>query len=577
MENAGRDSSIMQSTTRCAIYTRKSSEEGLEQAFNSLQAQREACESYINSQRHEGWSIIPTHFDDGGYSGGTLERPALRSLLAAIKDGQVDVVVVYKIDRLTRSLFDFAKIVEIFDAQHVSFVSVTQAFNTTTSMGRLTLNVLLSFAQFEREVTGERIRDKVAASKKKGMWMGGNIPLGYDLSDRKLVINAAEAETVRLIFELYCQLGAVRKVKAELDRLSKKTKPRGSDKSGRRHTGLPFQLGHLYTILRSPLYIGRIHHKGQSFAGEHPPIIDSALWERVQLQLENNAVERRSGLSAAQPSLLVGLLYDGNDRRMTPSHAVKNGKRYRYYLSNSLISGRDSKFEGLRLPAFEVESHVVAIICRFLSDTERLISEIYPDPVTPDTLVKILHEARMLGERLAIDGGVNKYQIIRQLISRVQVCGDGIHLELKRWMLRRQLESDPPDIGVTAEKNEGTIILSVKAELRQLGKEKRLILTKSSSHSNPDPALIKALTRAHEWFESLKNGKAETIAEIARYEKLSRSYVSMLIPLAFLAPDITEAIFAGRQPAGLNLDRLLKLKFLPLEWAAQRKALGVAG
>jgi DNA invertase Pin-like site-specific DNA recombinase len=248
---------------RCAIYTRKSSEEGLEQAFNSLDAQREACEAYVSSQRHEGWSVIPTLYDDGGFSGGTMDRPALKALLGDIQAGKVDVVVVYKIDRLTRSLFDFAKIVEIFEARNASFVSVTQAFNTTTSMGRLTLNVLLSFAQFEREITGERIRDKFAASKKKGMWMGGNVPLGYDVKDRKLVTNEREAQTVRTIFSLYARLGSVTKVKEEADRLRLRTKARIS-LHGQRGGALPFRIGHLYTILRNPLYVGQVQHKGRT-------------------------------------------------------------------------------------------------------------------------------------------------------------------------------------------------------------------------------------------------------------------------------------------------------------------------
>ena len=259
--------------TRCAIYTRKSSEEGLEQAFNSLDAQREACEAYIKSQRHEGWSVIPTLYDDGGFSGGTMDRPALQALLGDIQAGKVDVVVVYKIDRLTRSLFDFAKIVEIFDAQNASFVSVTQAFNTTTSMGRLTLNVLLSFAQFEREITGERIRDKFAASKKKGMWMGGNVPLGYDVKDRRLVVNESEAQTVRTIFGLYAKLGSVNKVKEEVDRLRLRTKARifMHEQPG---GALPFRTGHLYTILRNPLYVGQVQHKGETYRGDHSGIVD---------------------------------------------------------------------------------------------------------------------------------------------------------------------------------------------------------------------------------------------------------------------------------------------------------------
>ena len=265
-------------TFRCAVYTRKSSEEGLEQDFNSLQAQREACEAYIASQKHEGWKALANVYDDGGYSGGSMERPALRQLLADITSGGIDVVVVYKVDRLTRSLADFAKIVEIFDAQGVSFVSVTQQFNTTTSMGRLTLNVLLSFAQFEREVTGERIRDKVAASKKKGMWMGGWIPLGYDLKDRALHINEAEAETVRTIFRLYLELGNVRSVQAELGQRKLTTKRRVAT-AGRMMGALAFTRGHIYHILSNPLYNGEIRHKGTRHPGQHPAVIDREAWD----------------------------------------------------------------------------------------------------------------------------------------------------------------------------------------------------------------------------------------------------------------------------------------------------------
>jgi hypothetical protein len=311
--------------------------------------------------------------------------------------------VVYKIDRLTRSLFDFAKIVETFDAHKVSFVSVTQAFNTTNSMGRLTLNVLLSFAQFEREVTGERIRDKVAASKKKGMWMGGNIPLGYDIKDRKLVINAAEARTVRTIFDLYDELGAVRKVKVELDRLGFKTKARVSDVTERAHGGLPFRIGHLYTILRNLLYIGQVLHKGQTYAGDHQPIIGQQLWDKVQQQLALNAVKRRSGAPAKEPSLLAGLAYDGCGTRMTPSHAVKDGKRYRYYLSNNLIAGRDTNPSGgLRIPAHEFEGHVATAICMFLTDARRLTDEICARNQPPAIMNAIMRKARELGQALQV-------------------------------------------------------------------------------------------------------------------------------------------------------------------------------
>ncbi len=320
---------------RCAIYTRKSSEEGLDQAFNSLDAQRESCEAYIKSQAGEGWHLIRTGYDDGGVSGGTLDRPALRQLFAEIKARKVDTVVVYKVDRLTRSLADFAKIVDIFDARGVSFVSVTQAFNTTTSMGRLTLNMSLSFAQFEREVTGERIRDKIAASKRKGMWMGGFVPLGYDAKERSLVINEPEAETVRTIFRLYLEHGNVRRVKEEADRLDLATKVRKTE-NGRMRGDRPLSRGYIYKLLGNPLYAGQIAHKGEVYEGQHEAVIDAETWEAVQAKLARNAHDRRSGNGAAEPSLLAGLLHDQRSNRLSPSHAVKNGVRYRYYVSQAV-------------------------------------------------------------------------------------------------------------------------------------------------------------------------------------------------------------------------------------------------
>src|SRR6476660_7240338 len=355
-------------SVRCAIYTRKSSEEGLEQEFNSLQAQREACEAFITSQRQEGWVCLRTSYDDGGFSGATVDRPALQRLLADITAGRVDTVVVYKIDRLTRSLADFAKIVEILDATGASFVSVTQQFNTTTSMGRLTLNVLLSFAQCEREVIGERIRDKIAASKKKGMWMGGVPPLGYRVQDRKLVIVDSEAEIVRFIFRRYAELGSVRLLKDELEACGIKSKLRTSA-SGRLRGGKPFSRGALYLMLQNRIYRGEVVHKEQSHPGEHPPIIDQPLWDAVQAQLSGNAAERNSGARNRQPSLLVGMLFDGDGNRMTPSHAVKNGARYRYYVSGSLITRDRTENSGrLRIPAAENEQLVSSRVHRWLLD-----------------------------------------------------------------------------------------------------------------------------------------------------------------------------------------------------------------
>ena len=324
-------------TVRCAIYTRKSSEEGLEQEFNSLQAQREACEAFIASQRHEGWVCVRAGYDDGGFSGATMDRPALQRLLADIAAGRVDTIIVYKIDRLTRSLADFAKIVEVLDARGASFVSVTQQFNTTTSMGRLTLNILLSFAQFEREVIGERIRDKIAASKRKGMWMGGIPPLGYRAQDGKLFVIESEAEIVRMIFRRYAELGSVRLLKEELEARGIKSKS-WTTASGRRVGGKPFSRGALYLMLQNRLYRGEIVHTGRSYPGEHTSIIDQPLWDAVQAQLATNTAERNSGTRTPQPSLLAGMLFDGDGNRMTPTHATKKGTRYRYYVSRPLIT-----------------------------------------------------------------------------------------------------------------------------------------------------------------------------------------------------------------------------------------------
>src|SRR6202030_3364328 len=339
-------------------YTRKSSEEGLEQAFNSLDAEREACAAFILSQKHEGWTVLPTLYDDGGFSGGTMERPALKRLIADIEAGQIDVVVVYKVDRLTRALSDFAKLVEVFDRRGVSFVSVTQQFNTTTSMGRLTLNVLLSFAQFEREVTGERIRDKIAASKKKGMWMGGMPPLGYRANDHKLIVVQSEAATVRHISRRYAALGSVRLLQQELEAHRIRSK-RWTSTAGRRWGGKPIVRGALYRMLQNRIYRGEIVHKDQHYPGEHMPIVDEALWDEAQVKLAANAVEHHNGEKMKNASLLAGLLFDRQGHRITPPHAIKNGARYRYYVSRPLISeSRADTPDGLRPPPGDIEQLV---------------------------------------------------------------------------------------------------------------------------------------------------------------------------------------------------------------------------
>jgi len=342
---------------RCAVYTRKSCEEGLEQSFNSLAAQREACEAFILSQRHEGWRVVPAGYDDGGYSGGNLDRPAFQRLLEDVAAEKIDTIVVYKVDRLTRSLADFAKIIEALDARKVSFVSVTQQFNTTTSIGRLTLNILLSFAQFEREVTGERIRDKIAASKRRGMWMGGNVPLGYEAKDRKLIVHQEEAESVRRIFSLYLKAGCVSGLKARLDQEDAKSKVRTSP-SGRKTGGVSHSRGALYKILGNHIYIGEIGHKGQFHPGEHEGIVPRALWDQVQEKLHGNSQARRTGLKAVSPSLLVGLIWDADGNKLTPSHALKQGRRYRYY-SRAVSQGAPPSGSSIRLPAHDIESQVL--------------------------------------------------------------------------------------------------------------------------------------------------------------------------------------------------------------------------
>ncbi|HBG48579.1 MAG TPA: resolvase [Cyanobacteria bacterium UBA9971] len=353
---------IKKKTIRCAIYTRKSCEEGLEQEFNSLDAQREACEAYIKSQQHEGWVLVEKLYNDGGFSGGTLERPALKELFQDIENGEIDTVVVYKIDRLTRSLMDFSKIVELFDKKSVSFVSITQQFNTTTSMGRLTLNILRSFAQFEREVTGERIRDKIDASKKKGMWMGGGVPIGYKLEDKKLVTDETNLPIVETIFEKYTELKSVLKLKNYLDNNDIKSR---TDKN--------FSKGNLYKILSNKIYIGLITHKDSEYKGEHEGIITEEIFNKVQSILAQNRVVNKCSLNAKSPSLLAGKIFDDNGNRMNPSHSNTRNRRYRYYFSQAIIQGYRKQAGNLsKIPAGEIGNLVKNEITAFLTDQNNI-------------------------------------------------------------------------------------------------------------------------------------------------------------------------------------------------------------
>jgi site-specific DNA recombinase len=562
-------------TVRCAIYTRKSSEEGLEQEFNSLQAQREACEAFINSQRHERWVCKRAAYDDGGYSGATMDRPALQQLLADVKAGRVDTIVVYKIDRLTRSLADFAKIVEILDAKGASFVSVTQQFNTTTSMGRLTLNVLLSFAQFEREVIGERIRDKIAASKKKGMWMGGVPPLGYQAEDRKLVIVDSEAEIVRFIFRRYAELGSVRLLKDELEARSIHSRLRTSG-AGRISGGKPFARGALYLMLQNRIYRGEIVHNQQSHLSEHKPIIDQPLWDAVQTQLASNAAQREGG-KTRQSSLLAGLLVDGDGNRMTPSHAIKKGTRYRYYVSGSLITkDRAENATGLRIPAAEIEQLVSDRVHRWLLDPGSIYkstSARLPDSSMQQRLVA---RAAEIGKRWPELSVARKRAVLIALIERIEVRVDQIDIRLHPQRFNALLDiAATPSQGVTDDETE---ILSVPVRLRRAGREIRMVIdgTDPFTVAKPDGRLIKLLLRARRFNATLAKGEGVPFAAIAQQEGVSRSYFTRLVRLSYLAPDITQAILDGRQPHDLTAEKLLEHSRLPLAWHDQRIALGFA-
>jgi site-specific DNA recombinase len=552
------------SRLRCAIYTRKSSEEGLEQSFNSLDAQREACAAYIQSQRHQGWILLPTAYDDGGFSGGTMERPALQHLLADIDAARVDTVVVYKVDRLTRSLADFAKIIERFDAKGVSFVSVTQQFSTTSSMGRLTLNMLLSFAQFEREVTGERIRDKIAASKQKGMWMGGFVPLGYEPNDRTLAVIETEAETVRTIFRLYLDLGCVRLLKRQVDRLGLRTKQR----QGRRWTGgRPFSEGHLYRILQNPLYRGLIAHRGKTYPGQHPPIIDEATWEAVQQRLGTNRVARRDGRHAQQPSLLAGKLLGPAGERFTPTHAVKQGKRYRYYVARCTSPGDEhgEKTRPQRIGASEIETLVVETLIRLLRSPAELMAAVGTD-LSSDGTAGAVRAAAALAERVSV-GHEEHHTAVRSLIANVRMADELIRIDVDRAALRAALAI------TTADPIDGPHIITLPMQLRPRGVELKFVLADGSDPPphTPDPILIGAIARAHDWSERLLAGKS--LGSIAAAEGVTPRYIRRLLDLAFLAPDIIEAVLDGRQPADLTAERLTRQP-LPLAWSDQRAALG---
>lgn len=511
-------SSTMKQARRCAVYTRKSSEEGLEQAFNSLDAQRESCEAYIKSQAHEGWQLVDSAYDDGGFSGGNMDRPALARLLADLKQGLVDTVVVYKVDRLTRSLADFAKIVEVLDGMNASFVSVTQQFNTTTSMGRLTLNVLLSFAQFEREVTGERIRDKIAASKRKGMWMGGSAPLGYEIRERRLIPKDSEAATVRGIFEAYLRLGAVPSLHNELRKRGVASKVWVSTK-GIKRGGTPYSRGALYYLLRNPIYIGLVPHNGETYPGQHLGIISRELWDQVQACLDANRSSTPTARAKSTQRSLAGILYDDRGNLMSPSFTKKSGgQRYPCYVSQALLQNRKDAAGSLpRVPAEPIESAVSAHVAHLVDRKRCQIASSQPDPFG-------------IVERVVL--GKDRIEIYAAGSSKAIVVS-GVMVRQGRALTFQKFGRNSP-----------------------------------SRDGKPSAALMKAVCRAASWLERCERGEIKSYHQLARTEGFAPSYVRANMQLAFLAPELVEALVENRRTFCKGVVDLTSQR-LPLSWYQQ--------
>jgi site-specific DNA recombinase len=516
---------------RCAVYTRVSTEYGLDQEFNSLDAQQEAAEAYIRSQAHDGWTLVRTRYDDGGYSGGSTERPALQRLLADIRERKIDIVVVYKVDRLTRSLADFAKLVELFDAHSVSFVSVTQQFNTTTSMGRLTLNVLLSFAQFEREVTSERIRDKIGASKRRGIWVGGMVPLGYLSRDKKLVIEEDQAERVRTIFRRYLEVGSIGRLLTDLRERGIVTKVRQLS-DGRTIGGISFTRGPLAYLLRNRFYISEVVFKGEVCPGEHPPILDRGLFEAVQGKL----AEQHNGHHAARrnsEALLMGLIFDDRGNRMTPSHSRKDGMRHRYYVSSALIQGRPETAGSVaRASATKVEAVVIEAVRR----------------------------------QIGHDAPVDNAKLILAHVHRVEVREGEIVITLRS-------EGQDSD-----DEEHAPVVLTAAWSKTAPTRHREVITPEGSTPGETRPIrgdsrakLVTAIARGRLWLSEVEAGAA-TIDDIAEREGCSTRHVNMTISLAFLAPSLVQAAVEGRLPHGVGVARLLDA---PVIWGRQQKLLGL--
>ena len=531
--------------SRCAIYTRKSTEHNLDLAFTSLDAQREACEAYIASQAGEGWRVVADRYDDGAFSGASLERPALQRLLADIETRKLDTVLVYKVDRLTRSLADFAKLIELFEAHSVSFVSVTQSFNTRSSMGRLTLNVLLSFAQFERELIGERVRDKIAASKRKGIWVGGPVPLGYAAVDKKIVVVPAEAEAVRTIFERYLDLGSVRMLADDLDHRRIRSKPRLLS-NGRSVGGGRFGVGALAHLLKNRFYIGEVVYRGEVYRGEHEPILQSTLFEAVQGKLAAQAVARRCRLQGS-PALLTGRLFDDRGNRMSPTHTNKGGARYRYYVSQAMLQGKPQPAGLLgRVPAAEIEGLVVTALRNHLNPNGA--GEQLPD---------------------------NDFELLERHLERVTLTSN--HLELR---LRQNVEPAQADNaannGSSAPRIANVTTITVPWTSPVPAAVKGIIHV--PAHNTPmtpsrRDSLLMAIAKARSWVDELANGRVGSFAVLARREGKVERHIRLLLPLAFLSPRIVSGLLDGTAPAGLTITALARA--LPCSWAEQERRVGL--
>jgi len=527
---------------RCAIYTRVSTDHGLDQEFNSLDAQYDAASAYIKSQAHAGWMLIRSRYDDGGYSGGSTDRPDLQRLLDDIRARKIDVIVVYKVDRLTRSLADFAKLVELFDAHGVSFVSVTQQFNTTTSMGRLTLNVLLSFAQFEREVTSERIRDKIAASKQKGLWVGGPLPLGYEMKDGKIAVIENEAERVRLIYRRYLELGGVNALVQDLKDKNIRTKIR-LRATGATHGGIPFGRGSLFYLLRNRFYIGEVKYKGDILPGEQPAIMDRDLFDGVQQKLTDQW-SHRNHAKAKSDHLLTGLLFDDAGHRMIPTHATKAGIRYRYYISLPHLNG-ESKTASVgsvsRIPAADLEDIIIKSV------NEHLITQ-HDNPTSSGT----------------------------QADNRGAIAEQVVRIDVHKGRLAVRFKSAGAE--EASDSTDGQL-LSIPWQKPPSRKSRQILVPHGIPKNEVRPTrierrarLVGAISRGRRWLDEIVSGSVTDVEQIATRQKCSVRQVNMTISLAFLAPDLVRAAVEGRLPRGIGVERL---RDAPAEWSRQFEALGL--